>query len=330
MLVLALAVMIVAGPAAPVQLSYATSDSMDPTISKGDLYFVIKGNSNIAAGDLVTFYSFSKGSYVTHRVVEKTDSGYITKGDNNPTTDQEAGHPPVREGAVVGEVLSSGGNPIVVPFLGPVIIVFQSNRYLLISLVAALVIGDVIRERWIQRMPETDVVRVHEVVRPLFVMAFVACFILILLGSSTYSLTYVATGGGNGGAATIQPGEPAIRNFEVDISRPPLTTAIVEVDGVTVLERVRDGPHADLTVKVPPQEEVGPYRAVVHVRAYPATLPTPILRSLTQIHWFVAIVGSMLPIFGPLGAVYLLMMDGRNPIRTSEVRFLRRIGGEDL
>lgn len=329
-LVLALAAMVVAGPAAPVQLSYATSDSMAPAISEGDLYFVIKGSSDISTGEVITFYSISRSDYVTHRVVEQTEDGYITKGDANPSTDQEAGNPVVREETVVGEVLTFGGGPLTIPHIGPAIMAIQSNRYFLIALVGALVIGDIIRERWFQGIPERDVVRVHEVVRPMLIMAAVACFVLIILGSSTHSLTYVATGSGSGGAATIDVGEPAIRTFDVDVDRLPFTTAVVDVEGVTVLDRVRDGSTAEMTVRVPPQPEIGPYRAQVHVRAYPATLPTPALRWLTDVHWFAAIVGSMVPIFGPILAVYLLFMDGRDPVRVRDSRLLRRLGGGGL
>lgn len=327
MLVLALATMLVAGPLAPVQLSYATSDSMEPAISEGDLYFVLKGSSDIAPGDVITFYSTSRSEYVTHRVVDTTDRGYITQGDANPSTDQAAGHQPIKAPSIVGSVLTIGGSPVTIPFIGPAILAIQSNRYLLMAIVGALLIGDVLRDRWLKSIPRHDVVRIGEVVRPLLIMSIVVCFVLVLLGASSHSVVYVATGQANAAPNTVETGQPAERSLQVDIWKLPITTTVVDVDGLAVLDRQRHGSTVDLQVRVPPQEEIGPYRAVVTVRPYPATLPYGVLKTLTEIHWFAAVIGSMFPIFGPVAAGYLLMIDGRTPIRTNGSRLLRRIGG---
>lgn len=324
---LALATMVVAGPVAPVQLSYATSDSMAPAITEGDLYVVFKGSSDIAHGDIITFYSTSRSEYVTHRVVERTDRGFITQGDANPSTDQAAGHRPVKEPSIVGRVFTLGGAPVTIPFIGPAIIAIQSNRYLLMAIVGALLLGDLLRDRWLKSIPRHDVVRIGEVIRPLLIMAIVVCFVLILLGASSHSVVYVATGQDNTAPNTVETGEPAERSLQVDIWKLPITTTVVDVDGLTVLDRQRRGSTVDLRVRVPPQEEIGPYRAVVTVRPYPATLPYGVLKALTKVHWFAAVIGSMLPIFGPVAASYLLMIDGRTPIRTNGSRLLRRLGG---
>nr|NIO44115.1 signal peptidase I [Candidatus Aenigmarchaeota archaeon] len=63
------------------------SDSMVPTFYKGDMIMVY-GEENIKVGDIVVFDSPDKKYPIIHRVHEIRDRGIITKGDNNPSTDE--------------------------------------------------------------------------------------------------------------------------------------------------------------------------------------------------------------------------------------------------
>lgn len=65
------------------------SSSMEPTIPTGSLVFVNTKDKQAANGDIVTF-SMTNGKdeiTVTHRIVETTDEGFITRGDNNEVND---------------------------------------------------------------------------------------------------------------------------------------------------------------------------------------------------------------------------------------------------
>jgi signal peptidase len=111
----------------PVLLTYVTSNSMAPTISAGDGYVVLPSvvAGPVEEGDIVVFHAKTLhgggGALTSHRVVEKTEEGFITKGDNNPFTDQAGGEPPVKPVQIVGQAVSLGGNPIVIPNLGTVL-----------------------------------------------------------------------------------------------------------------------------------------------------------------------------------------------------------------
>lgn len=64
------------------------SGSMEPTFNPGDLVVTVhKNRANLKIGDVATFES--DGDIVTHRIVEKTKEGYITKGDNNDVKDMD-------------------------------------------------------------------------------------------------------------------------------------------------------------------------------------------------------------------------------------------------
>jgi len=106
----------------PVLLAYVESGSMEPTIDEGDGFVAIP--SAVATtpqeGDVVTFRAeeIEGGGLTTHRIVDETPEGYITRGDANPFTDQDGGEPPVTEGDIVAKALQIGGYTVTIPHLG--------------------------------------------------------------------------------------------------------------------------------------------------------------------------------------------------------------------
>jgi signal peptidase len=109
----------------PVLLSFVETDSMEPTIDAGDgfvaLPTVLWGEPT--TGDIVVFEAetIEGGGLTTHRIVDETDEGFITRGDGNPFTDQDGGEPPVAESQIVATVPQAGDSPLVIPFLGTAI-----------------------------------------------------------------------------------------------------------------------------------------------------------------------------------------------------------------
>jgi signal peptidase len=123
----------------PLLLTYVQTDSMSPTIEPGDGYIVLPSSvtGGVSEGDIVLYEAqeFDGGGLTTHRVVGETEEGYITKGDNNPFTDQDGGEPPVQEGQVVGVALQVGGGPVTIPWLG---VLVTMVRGLVTAVVGAL------------------------------------------------------------------------------------------------------------------------------------------------------------------------------------------------
>ncbi|MYL66196.1 signal peptidase I [Halorubrum distributum] len=114
----------------PILLSYVETGSMQPTLSPGDGFVAIPAQiaGGIGPGDVVTFdaQEIQGGGLTTHRVVEETERGYVTRGDNNPFTDQDGGEPIVQDADVVAKALQVGGGVVVIPHLGTVAMGFQS------------------------------------------------------------------------------------------------------------------------------------------------------------------------------------------------------------
>ena len=114
----------------PILLSYVETGSMQPTLDPGDGFVAIPAQvaGGIGTGDVVTFEAqeIQGGGLTTHRVVEETERGYVTRGDNNPFTDQDGGEPVVQDADVVAKALQVGGGVVVIPHLGTVAMGFQS------------------------------------------------------------------------------------------------------------------------------------------------------------------------------------------------------------
>ncbi|QAU12845.1 signal peptidase I [Halorubrum sp. BOL3-1] len=114
----------------PILLSYVETGSMQPTLDPGDGFVAVPAQvaGGIGVGDVVTFdaQEIQGGGLTTHRVVEETERGYVTRGDNNPFTDQDGGEPVVQDADVVAKALQVGGGVVVIPHLGTVAMGFQS------------------------------------------------------------------------------------------------------------------------------------------------------------------------------------------------------------
>ena len=103
------------------------SGSMEPTFSIGDL-LVIHEEKTYQCGDIITF---SDGAFVTtHRIVEETAEGFITRGDYNNVSDPEV----VTQEQIRGRVVK------IIPKLGSVFLFMRTPLGIMIILIAGLLL----------------------------------------------------------------------------------------------------------------------------------------------------------------------------------------------
>jgi len=106
----------------PILFGYVETGSMEPTIETGDGFVAIPNaiTGEPTAGDVVVFdaQEIEGGGLTTHRIAEETDRGYVTVGDANPVTDQDAGEPYVQEGQIYAHVWQPGDEVVTIPSLG--------------------------------------------------------------------------------------------------------------------------------------------------------------------------------------------------------------------
>lgn len=124
----------------PLVFGYGTavvlSGSMEDVISVNDLV-IYKQQSEYEVGDIVSYNSGS--SLVTHRIIELTETGYITKGDANNTPDS-----PILAEQVIGEVR------VIVPGVGAGIEFAQSPLGMMI-LIGVLMLAVVLPSKYMGR-----------------------------------------------------------------------------------------------------------------------------------------------------------------------------------
>lgn len=300
-------VAVLATPASsPVYLGSATSASMAPTIQAGDGYVVV-GAGQVAVGDVVVFSSPERGGYVTHRVVGESPEGFVTRGDANPSTDQETGMAPVPRSAIVGKVLSVGGSPLVVPGLGTVVGVVDDHGFVALALVALAGVALGVRDRRRRDPHKRQVLRIGDVVPPLLAGALTLSVAAVLLASSSHVLYLQGDLSGTETTTVTLDGEVG-----------PFTQLVVEADGVTIEDRTVEDGRVRLTLSVPPESQGSNVRLLV--RPYPGTLPRAQLEALDGVHPLLAAFASIGVVLGPLVVAYWLLLDPKQPLRAPLTR----------
>jgi len=116
-------------------MSIVISGSMEPELSVNDL-IIIKGQESYDIGDIITYRNGN--NYVTHRIVENLDTGFITKGDANNVADLGV----VEESNILGKTV------FVIPNVGALLLWIKSSSGIIVMsilIVALLTITYIVR-----------------------------------------------------------------------------------------------------------------------------------------------------------------------------------------
>lgn len=70
-----------------ISFAVVSSGSMEPELTIGDI-IVMKTRDNYEVNDVIT-YHIDNEYLVTHRIVERNENSFVTKGDSNNTKDAE-------------------------------------------------------------------------------------------------------------------------------------------------------------------------------------------------------------------------------------------------
>lgn len=289
-------------------------ESMEPTLRPGDLVFVYS-SGDYDSGDIILFET-RDGRATLHRIVGQTDGGYVTKGDANPTTDQQAGAPPVPADRIHGEVLTVASRPLVLRGWGGVLGALAARIELLAALGAILAGALLVRDLFSSDRPSRDAgpPSARSIALVVLGAAFVASVGLIVLAPTTATATPVVTQAADSGPL-LPKGETEVRTVATPIRRDgTLVYAADAVGGHVVGQRVHDGRYL-VDVRVGPYAKTGPKPVVVRQYAYPHTLPTPIVSRLHALHP-VAAAGATASVPALLVALLVVVaFDGRVPSR---------------
>lgn len=314
-------------PASPVQVSYVYSDSMEPTIGQNDGYIVVPDGS-IEQHDIIVFWSSEREEHVTHRVVGHSNAGFLTQGDNNDVTDQAAGYSHVQRDEIVGTVLTINGEPVTIPGLGILVSLVATNRLAVLGAAGLLIAGSVLSNSGTRHSrPGRSLVRVSDVMHPLFAAALLAGIVFLLVGASDHELTYVAVDGAVGGPNTLTVGEDTTETVLITAPSVPFTHRVVSTDGMTMTNRSANASTVSAQMYIPEPAERGAYTTSITVYRYPAVLSERTVRTLHAVHPALAASTTVGLLFAPLFILYALFLDGHQPLRASRSRWRSQLGG---
>lgn len=335
-MVLVAVVAVAAGSAVgqPVGLGYVTGDSMEPTLERGDGFVAVPAPlADVTEGD-VAVYENDVG-LTTHRVVEVTEEGYVTRGDANPFTDQRDGDAVITDDEIVATALRVGGGVVVVPGLGSVSERVEAffgyitggvtpsdgtpvlaHVFLVVSIVGYLY------ETARRRTGRNDGSGNGEGLRPrmLRVAAVVAVVVAVVGGtmvpSGTQTLDTVSAEFGSDSPLVVEPGGTASVGYEV--SNTGFLPVVVHVgsdsDRVTVGQEyvtVEGGGTTEVAVDVQSPDETGYHPVTVTERRYLALVPASTIELLHRMHPFLPRVVTVLLVGGGVYvAGRLILPDG--------------------
>ncbi|WP_136689530.1 signal peptidase I [Halorhabdus amylolytica] len=309
----------------PVLLGYVTTGSMEPTLNAGDGFVAIPAAiaGPIETGDVITYRAenVQGGGLTTHRVVEETDRGYITRGDANPFTDQDGGEPLVSDAQVVAVAWGPGSDVLAIPELGTAVTgiqdVFrtvqrqlaallgtrsllgvQGIAYLLLAVSVLGYVADVVASG--DRSRGRDTSRGTGIDARVYVGIFAAALVL----SATATMA-IPAGSQEFGVVSAESDAPGIRVVERGTTEtaqyvlgnggfvPTIAYFDPVTDSIDVEPRETVIPghasvNATLSITAPP--ETGYYRYYVTEHRYLYVLPRPAIDALYRLHPWAPIV----------------------------------------
>jgi len=322
---------------APVSVSYVYSGSMEPTLSPGDGY-VLHSTNDVEAGDVVTFWSDSNDEYVTHRVVDITERGLVTKGDANDRTDQASGHAYVDRDAVVGEAVTVDGSVVAIPAFGTLVEMLRTHRGPLFGGAVAVSVLSTFAGRsgrgGRSRLGVPGVsarrggrsnrgqsghgergrrLRVGHLYVGAFVLATAVVTALFVTTATVHRWEFVATIHGNGMAPPVGETAP----FEERLARPSsaVVDSFVHVSGLDDATVTNTRTEHAVAGTVPARSTPGVQYVEATVYRHPAVLPDGVLASLRGVHPLVAVTGSVAVALSVPFAVASTAADLRRPLR---------------
>ena len=313
----------------PVFLSYAYSESMTPTIDKGDLFFVNPLARNYDVGDIIVFHR--KDGWTVHRIFAVTEDGFITKGDNNVATDQQDGkYPPVKREDIAGKVVSVLEHPLVIRGGGDFIESTKaklSNVYVIGGL---LVLGALLTFSGgdKKRSQKKRFVRVRvRSIYGLVAVLIIAGFLFVTVASwGTLAFSYSSTLAGGQMEGWYLPGSTFEKNLTLENKAvyPFYYFVSQRSENVEILSptefalRGRSSGEIELKVNVP--EETRIYREEVTVHSYPAILPLSVVSRLYSASPYLPLLAYTMEIGLVLLAFYYLADLGRGDVVRLRVR----------
>lgn len=268
--------------------AYVYSDSMEPTIRINDGFLVWPAKT-FQTGDIVYYRPVKlKAELITHRIVDVGETGFITKGDNSPVTDQAAGEPELELDRIVGKVVTYKGAPLIIPGFGNLIAGIykfsgaQARIFSGVLITAGIVLA--LMDTWFPQRYKRKArrrLRLRDLYRALAVIVVGVTIFGVLLGSRVYKVSYLVSENPGDAGNHIRVNETGQLDLKMkNYSLVPvwqIGTGIAPFELPDAPEIIPPMDQALIAVKVLPQQELGWKNGYVHIYHYPLVMPGKIL-----------------------------------------------------
>lgn len=352
----------------PILLGYVETGSMAPTLQPGDGFVAIPPGlaGDIESGDVITFDAerLHGGGLVTHRVVEETEEGFITRGDANPFTDQSSSEnePPVQREQIVAVGWQVGGNLVVVPKVGLLVITVQGVitgiqqqlaivfgtrsllgtqglAYILLLIGVLAYLGSAYLERRAGTKRRREKSRESQTFNATLAIVTLSVILMAIITASmvipggTHKFEVVSSDSDAPGARVIPKGQSENTTYTVPSNGVMPVVVFLEPTSdridVTPRElRVPSGSAANATVTLHAPPQNGFYRMYLVEHRYFAVLPQTMIRALYHVHpWLpILVIDLLFGIgFATLGAAFVGVGRVRVDTRSRNIPLSRRI-----
>jgi len=309
----------------PVFVSYTMSDSMEPTIGSGDMFFIVPQQLHTPVkNDILIFKNPENGLFIVHRIIDKSEEGYITKGDNSIFFDQQADTPVIKDSDVIGTVLSPLGRNIIIPNAGKMLsnISFAVNQWYLYMVAALILFGSLsFRKSSRFRKRVKPQIKIRHVLVVCTVIVIIWSTLMLVLSAQNYKNTYV-TNNRPFDESEIAPGQTFEDTYIIkSIGFFPTIVFIspdsdnLELDTDKVQLSWGDTYEGKMTIKAP--ESSGRFITEINTQSYPLFMPSDVIESLYKIHMAMPIIIIEMILLMPLFIYYALFCNGNEYVSRS-------------
>lgn len=349
---------------APIGVGYVETGSMEPTINAGDGFVAVPAaiSGSPEPGDVVVYdaHDIEGGGLTTHRVVDETEHGYVTRGDANPFTDQDSGEPPVTDGQIVATAVQVNGDVVVIPHLGTAVMGIENGlesaqwwlagtlgtsavlgpqglSYLLLGFGFVVIAISILMDRGStpdrarsRTRTRRDAFDARRLVLAMGALVLVVSLATMMAMSGSTETGVVSAEFDSDRPDVIPAGETETVTYELHNGGALPITTIVEPssEGVTVDEQrtLHRGERENVTVAYTAPPETGYYLRSFTEHTYFAVLPAPIIAELHAIHPWIA-RGVVSGVVSGLVVAPFALLAGTGTIRTRSRRRSDSAGG---
>lgn len=328
----------------PPPISYVETDSMEPQLEPNDGFIGVPRPlaGDISTGDVVTYRAkrIGGGGLTTHRIIDRTETGYITKGDNNGFNDTAAGEPPVTRAQIELVAVQYQGKLVVIPHIGDITVAIRAGLTAVLSAlglrniqatnpgVLVAVVGLVLvvgvegynavtndTSRTTRRtISDRDRVDSRLILIGVLVVVSLPLFSVMVLPSGTTDMGVLATEAPDpDNPARVAPGAVSETTIPFQNDQPIPLVIVVDpaTEGVSIADRVlvaSPGEKVTTTISVRAPTEIGWAVRARTTQYYLPVLPPSVIGWLHSLHPFIALTAVFSIIWLPIAVLYWLFI----------------------